>query len=679
MTVSSVVSRWEYTGNASTTNFAYTNKIFSDSDLEVYLDGVLQTLTTHYTVSGAGVSSGGNVTFLAAPGAGIAVLLVRSVARAQEIDYVENDRFPAETTEDGLDRAMIVAQEQDTALARCLGIADTDVFGAGGDLKIPVLSFRKGAVLGFDATTGDPEAVSVSGFGALPAPATLGALDMLRVNTGQDAYEGRAPAQVAADMSVLFTNLDVDQGSADGQIFRLANSGNVAHGWVSNGATEEWLTIQQKSGGIGGVQLNAIMENTNASPVMLTQIIGGQAATTRGTEARGLWELDIFETDGAGSKANVTADGVIATMRAYRGGVTETVWWLDEDGDAAYSGALTLGSLLAGNAQALDIHGSDTTAAGANSIAEAESKAVFRMKAHTDANNALWLGAMITNSQPYIQSKVVGGAADNLNLNPFGGNVEINSDVQGIFRWGVSAATPDVLADDFVIQSATAGAFGASILGAATEDSYLMIGNASDVDFFNIRAQQGGGATYIKMGTTNLIQLTTGQITLNFAGGDTDTNIRGIANDNLVYVDAANDRVGFGIALPEKLVHIEGDLHVQGQLDWLSTGTDTHATEEVRTTTGVTSTPTTIAGHEGGAGSVMVFVDGYDEADAANTQFAEAFILKVAASTTAGVFGTSVRGSPATRAYTRSGNNIQCAMGSGSYTVTCKVISIRNN
>ena len=203
MTVSSIVSRWQYTGNASTTNFAYTNKIFSDTDLEVYLDSVLQTLTTHYTVSNAGEPSGGNVEFLTAPGAGVVVLIVRAIARTQGIDYVENDPFPAETTEDGMDRAMIVAQEQDTALARRLGIADTDDFGTGGDLEIPVLATRKGNVLGFNLTTGDPEMAAVSGFGTLPSPTALTGLNMLRVNAGSTAYEEQTPTQVAASVMGL--------------------------------------------------------------------------------------------------------------------------------------------------------------------------------------------------------------------------------------------------------------------------------------------------------------------------------------------------------------------------------------------------------------------------------------------------------------------------------------------
>ena len=99
MTVSSTTTKVSYTGNNATTVFAYTFKIFASGEIKVYVDNVLKTLTTHYTLSGVGSASGGNVTFTAGntPGTGASVVFVRSIARTQVTDYVENDNFPAET------------------------------------------------------------------------------------------------------------------------------------------------------------------------------------------------------------------------------------------------------------------------------------------------------------------------------------------------------------------------------------------------------------------------------------------------------------------------------------------------------------------------------------------------------------------------------------------------------
>jgi hypothetical protein len=117
MTVSSSTNSASYSGNGSTTVFAYAFKIFEDSDLTVTLvndtTGVetAQTLTTHYTVSGAGTNSGGNVTFVAAPASGNTVKIKRSLAFTQTTTYTENDAFPAKAHEDGLDRLTMLTQQ----------------------------------------------------------------------------------------------------------------------------------------------------------------------------------------------------------------------------------------------------------------------------------------------------------------------------------------------------------------------------------------------------------------------------------------------------------------------------------------------------------------------------------------------------------------------------------------
>ena len=126
MTVSSTTTKNSYSGNASTTVFAYGFKIFSDDDITVIIRTdstgaeVTKTKTTHYTVSGVGSSSGGNVTFTSGntPASGETVVLLRSTARTQLTDYTPNDPFPAASHEDALDKLTFIAQEIEEELAR---------------------------------------------------------------------------------------------------------------------------------------------------------------------------------------------------------------------------------------------------------------------------------------------------------------------------------------------------------------------------------------------------------------------------------------------------------------------------------------------------------------------------------------------------------------------------------
>ena len=133
MTVSSTTVKNSYSGNSSTTVFAYSFKIFADSDLQVIIRSstgteTTKTLTTHYTVSGAGDASGGNVTFTSGntPATGQTVVIRRGVPQTQAIDYIANDPFPAESHEEGLDRATMTTQQVQEELDRSIKLSRTN-------------------------------------------------------------------------------------------------------------------------------------------------------------------------------------------------------------------------------------------------------------------------------------------------------------------------------------------------------------------------------------------------------------------------------------------------------------------------------------------------------------------------------------------------------------------------
>jgi hypothetical protein len=131
MTISSTTVRNSYSGNGSTTVFAYTFKILDDDEIQVIIRSSTGTettkiKTTHYTVSGVGSSGGGNITFLTAPGATETVVLKRNTTKTQETDYVANDPFPANSHEEALDRVTMIAQEIQEELGRSIKLSKTN-------------------------------------------------------------------------------------------------------------------------------------------------------------------------------------------------------------------------------------------------------------------------------------------------------------------------------------------------------------------------------------------------------------------------------------------------------------------------------------------------------------------------------------------------------------------------
>jgi len=152
MTVASTTNKVSYTATASQTTFAYTFKIFADADLKVYVNDVLKTLTTDYTVTNAGVTGGGNVIFGTGRTASEIITIERVITATQLTDYVENDPFAAETHENALDKLTMLAQQNESASNNSVRAPTTDV---NPNMLLDKAATRATKMLGFDAD-GDP-------------------------------------------------------------------------------------------------------------------------------------------------------------------------------------------------------------------------------------------------------------------------------------------------------------------------------------------------------------------------------------------------------------------------------------------------------------------------------------------------------------------------------------------
>jgi len=163
MTVPSTTNRWQYTGNGSTTSFAYTSKIFSSSDLVVIktdANGVETTLVlnTDYTVSGAGDSNGGTVTY---PVSGSALpstetlTIKRVLAITQNTSIKNQGAYYPEIHEDEFDKSRMIDQQQQGEIDRSIRSPDSEA--GGDDFLLPPVSDRAGKILSFDAN-GNPVA-----------------------------------------------------------------------------------------------------------------------------------------------------------------------------------------------------------------------------------------------------------------------------------------------------------------------------------------------------------------------------------------------------------------------------------------------------------------------------------------------------------------------------------------
>lgn len=144
MTVSSQVTRRQFPGDSSTLTFPVNNiKIFAKTDVEVFADilgnGVeaLLVLDSDYQIANIDSDNESfDVVFIStlAPQTGTNVTVDRVIPFTQQTDYVENDDFPAETHERGLDRATMLAQQVKGLFDLVLSLPVTT---AGVSLQLP--------------------------------------------------------------------------------------------------------------------------------------------------------------------------------------------------------------------------------------------------------------------------------------------------------------------------------------------------------------------------------------------------------------------------------------------------------------------------------------------------------------------------------------------------------------
>jgi len=121
MTVSSSVNKTEYTGDGVSTVFSFPYIFYSNSDIKVYFNGVLQ--SSGYTVSGAGNSGGGNVTFSIAPTNGVEIVIIRIVSYIQNTDFTDFDGNPSTVTERAFDILTMQTQQLAESQGRVVSVS----------------------------------------------------------------------------------------------------------------------------------------------------------------------------------------------------------------------------------------------------------------------------------------------------------------------------------------------------------------------------------------------------------------------------------------------------------------------------------------------------------------------------------------------------------------------------
>ena len=214
----------------TTTSFAVTFEFFADADLKVYVDDVLKTITTHYTVSGGNGSTGTVTMSVTGATGGSTVVISRDIALERTTDFPSSGSFNISTLNTELDRLVAIDADRNDTLSRSIRLKDQD---ASASMELPLKASRLGTVLGFNATTGAVEAgptitavqsladvttsinllgtsAVVEDMGLLATSAVIEDMGLLATSSNVSAMALLGVSDVIADMALLGTSAVVE-------------------------------------------------------------------------------------------------------------------------------------------------------------------------------------------------------------------------------------------------------------------------------------------------------------------------------------------------------------------------------------------------------------------------------------------------------------------------------------
>ena len=302
--------------------YSFTFEILANTDISVYKDDTLLTLTTDYTVT---INSNGTgfVTLVATPTGATQIAIVGDRAIQRTSDFVTGGDLFANTINDELDSLTIFAQQNAEGVDRALKAPQTDPTSIS--MTLPRASSRAGKVLSFDSN-GNPAAVDYIGTnrGNWSAGVAYNQRDIAKDTTNDNIYQVLTPHTSAGSLP-LSSNADigkwallVDAAAASSSATAAAGSASAAASSASTASTQATNASNYATAASTSAS-NASTSASNAST---------SAAAAASALAQTLTAYDNFDDRYLGAKSSDPA--------------------LDNDGNALVAGALYFDTTSAG-------------------------------------------------------------------------------------------------------------------------------------------------------------------------------------------------------------------------------------------------------------------------------------------------------------------------------------------
>jgi len=408
MTISSTTVKNSYSGNGTLDTFNYTFKIFANTDIQVIIRDAnatetVKTLTTHYTVTGAGNANGGTIVFTSGniPTNTETVVLRRALPQTQSIDYIANDAFPAESHEEGLDRSMMAIQQLQEEVNRSIKLSRTNTMNST-EFAIGSTD-RAGKIFGFDSNGELVVSQELGTFkGNWSASTTYSARDIVKDTSTNNIFLANT-GHTSSGSQPLTTNTDsakwdllVDAASATTSATNAATSATNASTSETNAATSATTATTKAS--------EASTSATNAATSATSAETAKTAAETAQTAAEAA--LDNFDDKFLGAKSSdpsVDNDGDALTDGALYFNTTDDVMKVYDLTNTQWRQIqLSTSDQSNVNTVAADLSGSNTIGSVAGSIANVNTTATNIANINTTAGISSDVTSVASNSSAIV-------------------------------------------------------------------------------------------------------------------------------------------------------------------------------------------------------------------------------------------------------------------------------------
>ncbi len=295
MTISTLVVKNSYNGDGSATQFAYQFPIHSTSEIKVIersAAGVetIKSLGTHYSITDSG-AAGGQVNFNTAPASGVEVVLIRDTNLTQEVDYIANDPFPAETHEGAIDKLTLQIQELQEELDRTLKLSRTNSIGSSeisekaSERANKVLSFNPSGEILLDQELGEYK-------GNWSASTYYAARSIVKDSSNNNVYLANT-AHTSSGSTPLSSNSDIGKWDLLVDAVAASASQSAAAASATAAANSQSLAATANT--------NAQTANTNAQAALTSA--NSALSSAQAAQAAAELALDSFDDQYLGSKA----------------------------------------------------------------------------------------------------------------------------------------------------------------------------------------------------------------------------------------------------------------------------------------------------------------------------------------------------------------------------------------